>query len=105
MKLILNVAFILIMVLLFLEYSALPTLSQIPKLKIAPIKLFGIGPTILVNSHLYRSIHRKQKERRLRNEEFLREREEEKRRKILNEHLMPLTKGNTFMKDFYSGRF
>ena len=31
--------------------------------------------------------------------------EEEKRRKIINENLMPLTKGNSFMKDFYTGRY
>jgi hypothetical protein len=42
----------------------------------------------------------------LSNEEQLKKRiEEEKVRKIINEHLMPLTRGNSFMRDFYSGRY
>ena len=39
------------------------------------------------------------------NEELLRKKDEEKRRKIINQHLMPLTRGNSFMRDFYSGRY
>jgi hypothetical protein len=38
-------------------------------------------------------------------EEILKQKEEEKFRKIVNERLMPLTRGNKFMRDFYSGRY
>lgn len=38
-------------------------------------------------------------------EEIKRKKDEEKRLKILNERLMPLTRGNGFLKDFYTGRF
>ena len=36
---------------------------------------------------------------------ILQEKEEAKARQIIKGHLMPLTKGNSFMKDFYSGRY
>jgi len=51
--------------------------------------------------HLRQEIERKQKEKELMREQKRKERV----RKIINEHLMPLTKGNSFMKDFYSGRY
>jgi len=41
-----------------------------------------------------------------RQEEMMKKmREEEKVRKIINNYLMPLTKGNSFMRDFYAGRY
>ena len=46
---------------------------------------------------------RKELERTLRKQKE--EEKEENRRKILNEHLMPLTRGNSFMRDFYAGRY
>jgi hypothetical protein len=42
---------------------------------------------------------------KLRQEEALKHRQEEKSRQIVNELLMPLTRGNKFMRDFYSGRY
>jgi hypothetical protein len=40
-----------------------------------------------------------------REEDILKQKEEEKFRQIVNERLMPLTRGNSFMRDFYSGRY
>ncbi len=54
----------------------------------------------------YNDIWDKKQNEYLNNEAQLKKRkEEEKARKIINEHLMPLTRGNTFMRDFYSGRY
>ena len=38
-------------------------------------------------------------------EENIRKQDEEKSLKVYNERLMPLTRGNGFLKDFYTGRF
>jgi hypothetical protein len=47
----------------------------------------------------------KMKKEKQEQEEILKQKEEEKFRKIVNERLMPLTRGNKFMRDFYSGRY
>jgi hypothetical protein len=47
----------------------------------------------------------RKKEETQRQEGILKQKEEEKFRKIVNERLMPLTRGNKFMRDFYSGRY
>ena len=60
-------------------------------------------------SDLIREITRRNmthlKKKKLRQEEILKHKEEEKFRKIVNEHLMPLTRGISFMRDFFSGRY
>ena len=49
---------------------------------------------------------RKQEEENARKQQELKQIEyENNRRLILNERLMPLTRGNSFMRDFYSGRY
>ena len=59
------------------------------------IRPFGMRRTKLENLKVFEKY----------NKQFLlKEQAEFKRRKIINEHLMPLTRGNKFMKDFYSGR-
>jgi len=48
----------------------------------------------------------REEERKQMANELIREQEKEKIvRKIINDYLMPLTRGNSFMKDFYSGRY
>ena len=50
-------------------------------------------------------VNLKDQENQRMKEHFMKNNEEEKRRKIINQHLMPLTRGNSFMRDFYAGRF
>ncbi len=38
-------------------------------------------------------------------EELMREKEEERFRQALIKHLLPLVRGNNFMRDFYTGRY
>ena len=45
-------------------------------------------------------------EEKLKSDELTKkEKEEEKLFKIVNERIWPLTRGNNFMRDFYSGRY
>ena len=54
----------------------------------------------------YNDIWDQNQSEHLNNEEQLKKhKEEEKVRKIINDHLIPLTRGNSFMRDFYSGRY
>ncbi len=47
----------------------------------------------------------RKKEETQRRKEVLKQKGEDKFRQIVNERLMPLTRGNKFMRDFYSGRY
>ena len=45
-------------------------------------------------------------EEKLRNDELVKkEKEKEELLKLINERIWPLTRGNRFMRDFYSGRY
>ncbi len=45
-------------------------------------------------------------EEKQRNDELMKkEKEEEELLKLINERIWPLTRGNSFMRDFYSGRY
>ena len=43
-------------------------------------------------------------EEKLRNDELVKK-EKEELLKLINERIWPLTRGNSFMRDFYSGRY
>ena len=96
-------SFLLIIIGLLVLSRHVDNNSHMRKLNFLNMRSFGIK-----DSHKYlkmqKDLLQKQKEK-LRQELLLQEREEEKRRNILNERLMPLTKGNGYMKDFYSGRY
>ena len=47
----------------------------------------------------------RKKEETQRQKEVSKQKEEDQFRQIVNERLMPLTRGNKFMRDFYSGRY
>ena len=47
----------------------------------------------------------KQNEEKRKVELFRKQEREEQTRKIINEHLMPLTQGSNFLRDFFSGRY
>ena len=66
---------------------------------------YGTRGSNSLKLNMYSLIREEIEREKLKKFERDREQEEEKRRKILNEHLMPLTRGNSFMKDFYSGRY
>ena len=79
--------------------------SHMRKLNFLKMRSFGIKDSSIIDySIILKNILQKQKEK-LKQELLLQEQEQEKRRNILNERLMPHTKGNGFMKDFYSGRY
>ena len=45
-------------------------------------------------------------EEKLRNDELVKkEKEKEELLKLINERIWPLTRGNSIMRDFYSGRY
>ena len=79
-------------------------LSKNPRIDKLMMRTFGIGPQSLKNFPVYKSIDRLYKNK-IAKEILLRDQEEFKRRKIVNDYLMPLTRGNRFMMDFYSGRY
>ncbi len=78
--------------------------SKNPRIDKLMMRTFGIGPQSLMNLPVYKNIGRHYKNK-IANEILLRDQEELKRRKIVNDYLMPLTRGNSFMMDFYSGRY
>ena len=82
-------------------------MPQNQNLNILMMKTFGVGPLSFINKQLSKEIQRRQQKNQMKYDEMVRkrEKEEEKRRKIINERLMPLTNGNIFMRDFYSGRY
>ena len=92
-----------------MQFSSLPVLLHKPKLSTLILRSFGIAPPSLTYLDTFRELKRLQKQNeRIRSEELMRKEEEEKEtkfRKIVNERLMPLTRGNKFMRDFYSGRY
>ena len=47
----------------------------------------------------------KQNEEKRKVELLQKQEREEQTRKIINEHLMPLTHGSNFLRDFFSGRY
>jgi hypothetical protein len=68
------------------------------------IRSFGIGQTSTVKAEATRFIFQLYKTK-LAIEKKIQELKEAELRKLTNERLMPLMHGNSFMKDFYSGRF
>ena len=103
MKLILKLVFILaIMIFSLKQVVSFSKNSQLDKLT---MQTFGFGPKASMKLLLFELVERELREKALRKHEKMREQEEENRRKIINERLMPMTKWNSFMRDFYSGRY
>ena len=74
------------------------------KLREMRLRNFGVGWPNTLKLNKFSLIREEIEKEKLK--KFERDREqEEKRRKIMMDHLMPLTRGNSFMKDFYSGRY
>jgi hypothetical protein len=73
------------------------------------LALRTFGPSNYQFTDLIREITRRNmaqmKKKKQEQEDILKQKEEEKFRQIVNERLMPLTRGNKFMRDFYSGRY
>jgi hypothetical protein len=73
------------------------------------LALRTFGPSNYQFTDLIREITRRNmaqmKKKKQEQENILKQKEEEKFRQIVNERLMPLTRGNKFMRDFYSGRY
>jgi len=111
MKLFSRVIFVLIILMIFSKH--IESSSKNSNLKMLIIRNFGFGPVRTENLRLYDFIEKKIQKQRLTMQEKLRKQKEEeeekareaKRRKIINQYLMPLTKGNSFMRDFYTGRY
>ena len=57
----------------------------------------------LDESRLREIAHIEEKQRN--DEQMKKEKEEEELLKLINERIWPLTRGNSFMRDFYSGRY
>ena len=68
------------------------------------IRSFGIGQTSAVKAEATRLILQLHKTK-LAIEKKMQELKEAELRKSTNERLEPLMRGNSFLKDFYSGRF
>ena len=79
--------------------------SNVSKLSLMRMRYYE--STTLNNEILYwlEEMKRQIKRERQRIDELKKMYEEEKRRRIINEKLMPLTKGNSFMRDFYTERY
>ena len=105
----LTAVFIFVFMMFAVHYSSSShiMIPQNQNLNILMMRTFGIGPLSFINKQLSKEIQRREQKKQMKIDEMVREREEieEKRRKIINEHLMPLTNGNIFMRDFYSGRY
>ena len=73
-----------------------------------PIKpTFNMLMTRRLSGNLLRMIltENKQNEEKRKVELLRKQESEEKARKIINERLIPLTRGSGFLRDFFSGRF
>ena len=95
----------LIFVLAIIIFSSkqVENLSKNAKLSLYMMRTYG-----WITSHRQKFndlIDRELQKKTLKFQEKKRQEEENKTRKVINEHLMPLTKGNGFMRDFYSGRY
>jgi hypothetical protein len=70
------------------------------------LRSFGLRPIYYSNSELLMTTETdRRKNEQMKKEAIVREKLEEKFRQIINERLMPLTRGYSFMRDFYSGRY
>ena len=70
------------------------------------LRSFGLRPIFYNSDHLTMdTFDRLIQNEQTKKEAIVRERLAETVRKIINERLMPLTRGNSFMRDFYSGRY
>lgn len=103
MKLIFNLALVII----FTMSTPFLVLSQSQKPNMLMKRSFDIKQPSLMILKAFKELKRHHKEALLVQELIREEKEEkeEKRWKIVNERLMPLTWGNSFMRDFYTGRY
>lgn len=99
MKLISYLLFIVLYATLFSRHVESINHNNSPNLRLLMMRTFSMKSSGTLE------IFRKQLEEIRRKKMLQKEREEAKVRKIINDHLIPLTKGNRFMKDFYSGRY
>ena len=90
----------IVLTLLFFNSKQVKNLSGSSKWNKLMMGRFDIGLPNIGRINRQKVLQETQKK-----QENLREEEETMRRKILNERLMPLTRGNSFMRDFYSGRY
>ena len=108
MKLIFNLAFVFIFTINSSQFN-MPflVLSQSEKPNMLMEKSYGINQPSLMILKAFKEMNRNHKETLLIQEIIKKEKEaeEEKRREIIKQLLMPLTRGNSFMRDFYSGRY
>ena len=101
MKLVSKLFFTLTIMIFSLKY--VKNESQNSKFNMIMLRSFGIGPI-----KLFDLIEKEIKEEKLMREEKLRKQQveiEEKQRKKMMKLVIPLTRGNSFMRDFYSGRY
>ena len=108
MKLIFTLTFVFIFTMNSSQsYTPFLVLSQNQKPKMQMERSFGINQPSLMILKAFKEMKLNHKETLLIQEIIKEEKEveEEKRRKIINQLLMPLTRGNSFMRDFYSGRY
>jgi hypothetical protein len=108
MNLIFNLAFFFIFTMNTSQfYLPFPVFSQNQKPKMLMESSHGINQPSLMILKALKEMKWNHKET-LSIQEIIKkekENEEEKRREIINQLLMPLTRGNSFMRDFYSGRY
>ena len=69
------------------------------------LRSFGLRPAFYNSDYLTMATDRMIQNEQTKKEAIVRERLAATFRKIINERLMPLTRGNSFMRDFYSGRY
>ena len=100
MKLILYLLLIVLYTTLFSRHVESINRKISPNLRLLMMRTFSIKSRGSLEMVLTKQLEEIRRKKILQEEE-----EETKARKIINDHLMPLTKGNSFMKDFYSGRY